>query len=220
MKHATTGSTARIDFALEDAPATALAFDRDDTQFLPDFCVVTIALDATGGPQVVKVDLSGPRILRNGKPGRATEYAFWEYSDEVGGMFPDPPQHVLELADAALDHVRQAALVGVRETLPIEASSAVAVEAKRQERISSARKKAATTELPSWAKVGAPVVLRTSRYPQRDGVITSISKTGQVTVSSGERFRRTRQSGGEIYFEKYDKSSRQFTYLYRAEAWR
>lgn len=105
MKYTKTAATCRVDYDLEGAPTTLVPFDVNNTEFMPDFCVVTIALHDTDGPQVTKVQLSGPRILTNGNPGRAIEHYVWKLSDEVGGLFPDPPLHVQELADSALDVV-------------------------------------------------------------------------------------------------------------------
>lgn len=103
MKYTNVAATARVDFELEDAPATLVPFNRDNTEFIPDGCVVTINLRGTGGPQVMKVELSGPRIRRDGKPGRAIEHYVWMLGEApLGGRRPAPPSHVQELADAAL----------------------------------------------------------------------------------------------------------------------
>lgn len=105
MKYSTMEATARVLFALEDTPVTAVPFDVNGAEFIPDFCAVQIALHDTDSPQVTKLQLSGPRILQNGKPGRAVEHALWKPSEEVGGLFPDPPPHVQELAAAAINIV-------------------------------------------------------------------------------------------------------------------
>lgn len=114
MKYTAMEATARVLFALEGAPATMIPFDVNGTEFVPDFCGVQLTLDVTDGPHVTKVELSGPRILQSGKQGRAVEHALWKLSEEVGGLFPDPPPHVQELADAAINVVvRQ--MVGIVE---------------------------------------------------------------------------------------------------------
>lgn len=99
MKYTKVAATTRVDFALEDAPATAVPFDVNNTEFVPDFCVVNISLHDTDGPQVMTVALSGPRILpRLGTPGRATEHYMWRLDAWRSAL----PPHVQELADAAL----------------------------------------------------------------------------------------------------------------------
>lgn len=106
MKYTNVAATARVDFELEDAPATQVPFDRNNTEFIPTFCVVAIALDDTKGTQATKVEVSGLRILADGKPGRAKEHYVWMLgASPLGERRDAPPPHVQELVDAALDIV-------------------------------------------------------------------------------------------------------------------
>lgn len=99
MKPTTVSAYFRIEYTLENAPVTPVSFSHD-ASFIPTNCVICIDMDSSG-PTSARINLAGGRTKKDGTPGKAPTTSLFSWDD--GELFPDPPDYVRELFQAALE---------------------------------------------------------------------------------------------------------------------